>query len=64
MPKNGEINTQFGLYRSLCCDREIMIREGEPFPDCPRHKNLSTVWKLIKAEVVQMKTQKRDSSGV
>ena len=55
MPENGDINTQFGLYRSLCCDREVVIREGEVFPDCPRHKKLSTVWKLIKAEVVNMK---------
>ena len=56
MPKNGEVNTQFGLYRSLCCDRELIIREGETFPDCPRHKKLSTVWKFVKAEVIQMKT--------
>jgi hypothetical protein len=59
MPKNGEINTQFGLYRSLCCDRELIIREGDNFPDCPRHKNLSTVWKLIEAEVVETKTIKQ-----
>jgi hypothetical protein len=56
VPKNGEVNTQFALYRSLCCDRELIIREGETFPDCPRHTKLSTVWKLVKAEVVQMKT--------
>jgi hypothetical protein len=63
MPKNGETNTEFGLYRSLCCDRELVIREGESFPDCPRHKNLSTVWKLIQAEHVQMKTVKKDGSA-
>jgi hypothetical protein len=64
MPNNDEINTLFGLYRTLCCDRELIIREGETFPDCPRHKNLSTVWKLIKAEVVEMKTiKKKDNSA-
>ena len=63
MPKNGEVNTQFGLYRSLCCDRELMIRAGETFPDCPRHKNLSTVWKLIKAEVVQANTTGKKSGS-
>ena len=64
MPNNDEISTLFGLYRTLCCDRELIIREGETFPDCPRHKNLSTVWKLIKAEVVEMKTiKKKDNSA-
>jgi hypothetical protein len=53
LPKNGDINTVFGWYCSLCCDRELIVREGGTFPDCPRHKNLSTVWKLVEAEIVK-----------
>jgi hypothetical protein len=60
VPRNGELNTQLGLYRTLCCDRELVIREGETFPDCPRHKNLSTVWKLIKPERGQTKTSEEE----
>jgi hypothetical protein len=59
MQENGDISTVFGLYRSLCCDRELIIREGAIFPDCPRHKNLSTVWKVIKPEVVHMRTVRK-----
>jgi hypothetical protein len=63
MPKNGEENTQFGLYRSLCCDRELAIREGETFPDCPRHTNLGTVSKLIEVEIIEMKTIKKNDNS-
>ena len=47
MPGNGEINSEFGVYKTLCCDVEIVITQGATFPDCPNHANLSTVWKLI-----------------
>src|SRR5437773_932373 len=43
MPKNGETNWQFGVYSSLCCGREIIIREGATFPECLNHPNLPTV---------------------
>jgi hypothetical protein len=46
MPKNGDINDAEGVYRSLCCGREIIVRESHVFPDCPGHPRLSTVWKL------------------
>jgi hypothetical protein len=52
MPKNGEISRADGVYRSLCCGREIMVRENDPFPDCPGHPNLSTVWKLRREEPI------------
>jgi hypothetical protein len=45
MPMNGEINDRFGVYTSLCCGAEIVIAEGAGFPDCPRHRGLSTTWK-------------------
>jgi len=45
MPQNGEVNEQFGVYRSLCCGIEITMPQGYTFPDCPNHRKLSTVWK-------------------
>jgi hypothetical protein len=50
MPQHGEKNRHFGVYRSVCCGAEIIIREGATFPDCPAHPNLSTVWKEIDTE--------------
>jgi hypothetical protein len=49
-PHNGETNEEFGIYRSLCCTEEIVISEGAVFPDCPRHPDLTTTWKLITEE--------------
>ena len=47
MPRNGEINQEFGVYKNLCCGSEIIIPEGVTFPDCPRHFNLTTECKFI-----------------
>jgi hypothetical protein len=47
MPRNGELSETFGVYRTLCCDAEIVIGVGIPFPDCPNHKNLPTEWKQL-----------------
>jgi hypothetical protein len=54
VPSNGDINKSIGVYRSLCCGREIVIREGATFPDCPNHPRLSTIWKPVEAEIVSM----------
>jgi hypothetical protein len=48
MPRNGEINDAFGVYKTLCCEAEIVIDVGVAFPDCPNHKNLPTEWKPIR----------------
>ena len=45
MPTNGEVNTKFGIYRTLCCGQEIVITVGATFPDCPNHPKLTTEWK-------------------
>jgi len=45
MPKNGETNHTLGLYRNVCCGEEIVVPEGDAFPDCPNHPKLSTIWK-------------------
>jgi hypothetical protein len=47
MAQNGDFNSKFGVYRSLCCGLEIVIGEGVMFPDCPRHIKLTTEWKLV-----------------
>lgn len=47
MPRNGETNCTFGVFRTVCCDAEIVIGVGVAFPDCPNHKNLPTDWKQI-----------------
>jgi hypothetical protein len=47
MPRNGEINTSFGVYKNLCCGMEIIIPAGVIFPDCATHIHLITEWKNI-----------------
>jgi hypothetical protein len=62
MPNNGDINNKFGAYRSLCCDREIVIREGATFPYCPGHANLSTIWKPVEVDVDVVVIDERSKS--
>jgi len=53
MATNGEVNTKFGIYRTVCCGQEIVITVGATFPDCPRHPRLTTEWKpVIESEEV------------
>jgi len=47
VPKNGEMNKEFGIYKSLCCGAEIVIPENVTFPDCAIHMNQPTEWKDI-----------------
>ena len=47
MPKNGETSNLFGAFKTVCCDAEIVITVGAPFPDCPNHRKLPTEWKQI-----------------
>ncbi len=47
MPINGDKSSTFGVFKTLCCDAEIVIGVGVEFPDCPNHKNLPTEWKQI-----------------
>jgi hypothetical protein len=47
MPRNGEINREFGIYKNLCCGAEIVIPENVTFPDCAIHNHLPTEWKNI-----------------
>ena len=47
IPLNGDLSTMFGVFKTVCCDAEIVIGVGVQFPDCPNHKNLPTEWKQI-----------------
>jgi hypothetical protein len=47
MPSNGDVSANFGVYRALCCDAEIVIGVGAVFPDCPNHRKLPTMWKQV-----------------
>jgi hypothetical protein len=53
MPMNGQKNEEFGVYKSVCCGAEIVIPEGVPFPDCPRHPKLPTKWKSTTDEPIR-----------
>jgi len=62
MPRNGEINSRFSVYKSLCCGREILVREGMVFPDCPNHPKLTTVWKIVRTDVIELRRVKTTKS--
>jgi hypothetical protein len=47
VPRNGEANQKFGIYKSVCCGAEIVINSGATFPDCPNHLKLTTIWKRV-----------------
>ncbi|HEY2379989.1 MAG TPA: hypothetical protein VGK48_02295 [Terriglobia bacterium] len=47
MPESGEVSRKFGVYRTFCCDAEIVIGVGVVFPECPKHLNLPTAWKEL-----------------
>jgi len=47
MSQNGEINSKFGIYQSVCCGAEIVLKAGSTFPDCPNHLRLTTIWKPV-----------------
>ena len=52
MPQNGEVNSKFGLFKSVCCGAEIVINAGSTFPDCPNHPKLTTIWKPVPDEKI------------
>jgi len=46
VPKSGDVNQQFGIYKSTCCSSEIVLVKGAIFPVCNKHKQPAT-WKLV-----------------
>jgi len=52
VPESGQINEKFGVYESICCGAEIVIREGATFPECPNHRSLKTIWNPLDFEMI------------
>ena len=63
VPQNGEKNTCFGVYQSVCCGAEIVISEGTTFPDCPNHPHSRTTWTQIEVDVAEIILKKKSQSG-
>ncbi len=63
VPKTGEVNQKFGVYKSTCCGYEIVITEGATFPFCPDHLPLITIWKLLPDEDMTDVTGKKRSAS-
>ncbi len=56
MLQAGQVNTQFGVYKSLCCGAEIVITKGAIFPNCPYHLQFTTtLWKPVDFEMILTK---------
>jgi hypothetical protein len=62
VPTNGEINPVFGVYKSLCCGYEIVVRQGARFPECPLHPKVPAVWNALEVEVRAVKVIKKTNS--
>jgi hypothetical protein len=64
-PSNGRINVANGYYRSVCCGLEVYVPAGTVFPDCRRHRGLSTIWKAVTGELDNQSTNrgKQDDSA-
>jgi len=63
VPQNGEYNTQFGLYGSVCCGSEIVIRAGAKFPKCPKHPEENTRWEPIEIPADDFIALKKNSQS-
>jgi hypothetical protein len=45
--QSGDQNTSFGIYKNVCCGREIAISKRATFPQCGKHRDLPTTWIAI-----------------
>jgi hypothetical protein len=65
MPRTGEINRRFGIFKSVCCGADIVIPEDVTFPNCGKHRSLPTEWMNITyVDRVPHNCNKSDSSTV
>ena len=63
MPFNGELNSKFGVYKSVCCDAEIVITEGTTFPACPNHPKYPVQWNLVSDNGIPPSEGKKSNSN-
>lgn len=47
MPRSGEANRAFGIYKTACCNAEIVIPEHVTFPQCLKHNRTLTEWHKV-----------------
>ena len=47
MPKSGEVNSAFRIFKSVCCGSVIVLPPGVTLPDCAQHLKLMTEWKDV-----------------
>ena len=65
MSQNGEVNSKFGMYQSVCCGAEIVLNAGSTFPDCPNHPKLTTIWKpVLDEKITRLIGKKQESDRV
>src|SRR5262249_17086315 len=53
MPQTGETNQKLGFYTNRCCGKEIVVPKGDPFPDCPNHPGLATIWEPTDSNIIR-----------
>ena len=58
----GIKSPQFGIYKAVCCDYEIVVTEGAGFADCPEHK-CRTEWELVAVIDGTKSKEKTDSEA-
>jgi len=64
MPRNGEMNKEYGIYENLCCGAEIVIPEGITFPHCARHGTLYTEWRNVSQKNRLRDARESPSQGI
>ena len=63
MPKSGEVNEKFGVYKSVCCGFEIVITKGATFTNCPDDFRHPATWNLLPDEDMTQLTDKKKSDS-
>ncbi|HEY2381598.1 MAG TPA: hypothetical protein VGK48_10520 [Terriglobia bacterium] len=43
----GSINGEHGIYKNYCCGDELVLYRGITFPNCNKHKQMITRWRLV-----------------
>ncbi len=59
MPHSGDINLTFSVYKNGCCGREIVVREGATFPECPDHSGAITICEPLPTEISELRPIKK-----
>jgi len=47
MPFSGEICSELGAYKSVCCGTEVVVAAGTKFPICPNHTEWPAEWRML-----------------